>query len=91
MGFLRLFPGKPYQNFLKDHSWNKPNTLCYSIYSEYYLFFVNEMLKSNLRAEANDFVDFLVRVPTKIWPNLHLKWSKFIQLCFKMTLIYIFI
>ena len=43
------------------------------------LFFVNEMLKSNFRAEANDFVDFLVRVPTKIWPNLHLKWSKFIN------------
>jgi hypothetical protein len=48
------------------------------------------MLKSHFNAKSNDYGDFLVRIPTKIWPNLHLKWSKFIQICFQMTLFYIF-
>jgi hypothetical protein len=40
------------------------------------------MLKSHFRAKSNGDGDFLVRVPTKICPNLHLKWAKFIQICF---------
>jgi hypothetical protein len=38
------------------------------------------MLKSHFRAKSNGYGDFLVRVPTKLWTNLHLKWSKFIQI-----------
>jgi hypothetical protein len=40
------------------------------------------MLKSHFRAKSNGHGDIqIVRVPTKIWPNLHLKWSIFIQIC----------
>jgi hypothetical protein len=38
------------------------------------------MLKSHFRAKSNGYGDFLVRVHTKIWTNLHLKWSKFIRI-----------
>jgi hypothetical protein len=41
------------------------------------------MLKSHFRAKSNGYEDFLVRVPTKIWPNLHLKWSNLFKYAFK--------
>jgi hypothetical protein len=48
------------------------------------------MLKSHFRDKTIGYGDFLMRIPAKIWPNLHSKWSKFIQICFQMTLFYIF-
>ena len=48
------------------------------------------MLKPHFRAKSNGYGDFLMRVPAKIWPNLHSKWSKCIQIYFSMTLFYIF-
>ena len=35
------------------------------------------------RAQSNDYGDFLVRVPTKIWPNLDLDSQNLLNYAFK--------
>jgi hypothetical protein len=49
------------------------------------------MLKSHFRAKLNGYGDILVRVPTKIWPNLHLKWKIYSNMLLNDISLYFYI